>query len=252
MEDEWLHLTPTVGIDREIGDRALVYAKSTYAFKPGGFSAYADDPAYVPFNEERVWASEAGIKTAWLDQRLTANLAGFYSSVEDYQVERSFTVTDYAVFNAAEAEIYGVEFDSRYSISPNLDFQGSIGYTHATLTDYTDPITGANLDGVTAPFVPEFDAVAALDYHLENGLFARIEYLATGNTKFDDFNRAEFQQNAYGLINAAVGWRNDQRSISVFGTNLGAEEYYTIMNTDIRTGAVGIPRIIGVKAGIQF
>jgi outer membrane receptor for ferric coprogen and ferric-rhodotorulic acid len=145
-----------------------------------------------------------------------------------------------------------VEFDSRYSIFPNLDFQGSIGYTHATLTDYTDPITGANLDGVTAPYVPEFDAVAALDYHLENGLFARIEYLATGNTKFDDFNRAEFQQNAYGLINAAVGWRNDQRSISVFGTNLGAEEYYTIMNTDIRTGAVGIPRIIGVKAGIQF
>lgn len=252
MQDQWLHLTPTVGIDQQLGDRSMVYAKSTYAFKPGGFSAYSTDPAFVPFQQEQVWSSETGVKSAWLDEQLTTNLAGFYSSVQNYQVERSFTATNYAVFNAAKAEIYGLEFESRYALLPGLDFLGSLGYTHARLTSYTDPVTGQNLDGVTAPFVPEFDAVAALDYHMDNGLFARVDYLATGNTKFDDFNRADFQQNAYGLINASMGWRNDQWSVSVYGTNLGGEEYYTIMNTDLRTGAVGIPRIIGVKAGIQF
>jgi len=252
MEDEWLHLTPTVGIDRELGDSALLYAKSSYAFKPGGFSAYADNPANVPFGEERVWASEAGLKTAWMDGQLTLNGAVFYNAVENYQVERSFTVTDYAVFNAENAEIYGLEFDSRFAILPVLDFLGSIGWTHARLTDYTDPITGASLNGVIPPYVPEFDAVTALDFHLENGLFVRLEYLVTGETKFDDFNRPEFRQGAYGLMNAAAGWRGDKRSVSFYSTNLGEEEYYSNMNPEIRTGAVGIPREFGVRAGIQF
>lgn len=252
LEDEWVHFTPSAGIDVEISDHVLAYAKTAYAFKPGGFSAYADDVAYVPFKEERVWATEVGVKTDWLDSRLQANLAGFYNSVENYQVERSFTVTDYAVFNAENAEIYGLEFETRYEICSYLDFLGSIGWTHARLTDYTDPVTGRSLNGVTAPFVPEFDAVAALDFHLECGFFARVEYFAVGNTKFDDFNRDEFQQDGYGLLGAAVGWRAKNWSLSLYGSNLTQEEYYTMMNPEIRTGAVGIPREFGVRLGVNF
>jgi len=252
LEDEWLHVTPSAGVDWKINDNLLAYAKTTWAFKPGGFSAYADDPLFVPFDQETAWTTEAGIKSQWLDGRLTANLAGFYSAVRDYQVERSFTVTDYAVFNANRAEIYGVEFETNYALLPQLDFLGSIGWTHARLTSYTDPITGRNLDGVTPPYVPEFDALAALDFHLECGFFARAEYYAVGNTKFDDFNRNDFQQDAYGLVGASVGWRAKNWNIALYGSNLTQENYYTNMNPDIRTGAVGIPREFGVRVGVTF
>ncbi len=252
MQDQWVHVTPTIGVDRELGDHALAYARSTYAFKPGGFSAYADDVAFVPFQEERVWASEAGLKTEWLEGDLNLNVAGYYNAVENYQVERSFTVTDYAVFNAEEAEIYGLEFESRYAVLPVLDLLGSIGWTHARLTDYTDPVTGASLDGVIPPYVPEFDAVVALDFHLENGLFARAEYMATGETKFDDFNRPDFRQGGYGLLNLATGWRHDNMSIMLYGTNVNQAQYYMTMNPDLRTGAVGIPREYGVRVGVNF
>lgn len=252
FDDTWVHVTPTVGFDVKLGYHALLYAKTTYAFKPGGFSAYVDDPQYAAFEEERAWSTEAGLKTQWLDGKATANFAAFYNSIENYQVERSINVTDYAVFNADEAETYGVEFESRVALLPILDLSGSVGWTHARLTSYKDPVTGRSLDGNTPPFVPEFDAAVALDFHLEAGLFAWVEYLALGNTKYDDFNREEFQQDSFGLLNAAVGWRARNWSISLYGTNLAGEEYYTTMNTDVRTGAPGAPREFGVRVGVRF
>jgi iron complex outermembrane receptor protein len=251
-DEEWVHVTPIASIDVKLNDDVMVYARTTYAFKPGGFSAYVDDPRYVEFDEEKVWASEIGVKAVWLGGKAVTNFAAFYNDVEDYQVERSIGVTDYAVFNAAKAETYGVEFEGRIEVLPILDLSGSIGWTHARLKDYTDPVTGRNLDGKVPPFVPEFDAAVAADFHLESGAFARLEFLALGNTKFDDFNREEFQQDSFGLLNAAVGWRARNWSIALYATNLTEEEYYTNMNTDVRTGAPGAPREFGVRIGVKF
>ncbi len=252
MEDDWVHVTPQVGIDWKVNDNVLLYAKSTYAFKPGGFSAYTADPRFVPFKEEKDLASEMGVKSQWLDGRLTANLAWFYNSISNYQVERSITQTDYAVFNAARGETYGAEFETRYALCPQIDFLGSFGWTHARLTSYTDPVTGQSLNGVTPPFVPEFDSVVAAEYHLDCGFFARLEYVALGDTKFDDFNRAQFQQKSYGLLNASIGWRAKNWNISLYARNLTQEEYYTNMNAEIQTGAPGIPREFGVRVGVKF
>lgn len=252
MEDEWVHVTPNFGVDWKIADDHLVYANTTYAFKPGGFSAYADNPAFVPFDEETAWTTELGLRSSHFGGRVHTNLVGFYSRVDDYQVERSFTPTDFTVFNAEEAEIYGAEFETTVEISPTLDFIGSIGWTHARLTHYVDPVTGADLSGNTAPFVPEFDTVAALDYHLDNGFFARVEIVALGEVTFDDFNRNPFHESAYVLLNSAVGFRKNQWSVALYGSNLADKEYYTNMNPEISTGAVGIPREYGVRVGMEF
>lgn len=252
-DDDWTHFTPTLGVDWELSDKQLVYAKTSYAFKPGGFSAYVDAPAFVAYDEETSWASELGLKSEW-NERLVTNVAVFYNDIDNYQVERGLNngATDYAVFNAAEAETYGVEFAMQYEITPTLDFLGSVGYTHARLTEYTDPVTLASLDGVTAPFVPEFDAALALEYHLANGFFARLEHLAVGNTQFDDFNNQLFEQGGYGIFNAVVGLRKDQWSVSVYGSNLGDKEYYTNINPAVFAGAVGTPSEYGVKMGWEF
>ncbi len=252
MQDEWVHITPSLGFDWEANDHSTVYANSAYAFKPGGFSAYADNPAHVPFGKETAWTTELGLRSDLLDRRLKTNLVAFYSAVDGYQVERSLTPTDFSVFNADAAEIYGAEFEASYSLTPSLDFLGSIGWTHARLTNYVDPVSGRDLSGATAPFVPEFDAVAALDYHQDNGFFARVELVALGNVKFDDFNRDDFQQSAYALLNGSIGYRRDKWTLALYGSNLMDREYYTNMNPEVRTGAVGIPRELGVRLGLEF
>ena len=113
-------------------------------------------------------------------------------------------------------------------------------------------LNGADLSANTAPFVPEFDAVAALDYHLDNGFSARVEIVALGEVTFDDFNRTPFRESAYVLLNSAVGFRKDQWSVALYGSNLADKEYYTNMNPEISTGAVGIPREYGVRVGMEF
>src|SRR5690606_35033798 len=107
----WVHVTPHFGVDWKVSEPTTLYANTAYAFKPGGFSAYADNPAFVPFEEEIAWTSELGLRSAHLNGRVHTNLVAFYSRVDDYQVERSFTPTDFTVFNAEEAELYGLEFE---------------------------------------------------------------------------------------------------------------------------------------------
>lgn len=251
MDDDWFHFTPSAGIDWQINPNVMAYAKSSYAFKPGGFSAYSDDPDYIPFDEQKFWASEIGLKTKWMDGKLTANIAAFYNDIDGYQVERSFTQADYAVFNADRAETYGLELETRYAVNSNVDLLATAGWTHARFKDYTDP-NGTVLDGNTPPFVPEFDAAIAVDFHCANGFFARLEYLLQGDTTYDDFNRPDFEQDSFGLLNATAGVRTERWTAAVYATNLTGEQYYTNMNTDIRTGAVGAPREVGVRLGLRF
>ncbi|HEX2750284.1 MAG TPA: TonB-dependent receptor, partial [Verrucomicrobiales bacterium] len=83
MDDDWFHFTPSAGIDCQINPNVMIYAKTSYAFKPGGFSAYSDNPAYIPFDEQKFWASEIGLKTKWMDGKLLVNLAAFYNDIDD-------------------------------------------------------------------------------------------------------------------------------------------------------------------------
>lgn len=252
MRQEWVHLTPTAGVDWEISDKNTAYATTSYAFKPGGFSPYTNNPLYVAFDEEKAWASEVGVRSSSPDGKTRTNLAAYYSAVEGYQVERNVTANDYVVFNADQAEIYGMEFEVIHAICPTLDFLGTFGYTHARLTDYTDPVSGQNLDDSIPPHVPEFNAVAALDYHLDRGFFTRLELVALGNVKYDDLNRQEFQQTGFSLLNSTIGYRTNEWSISLYGTNLSEKEYYTSKSTELRTGVPGRPREFGVEMSVEF
>jgi iron complex outermembrane receptor protein len=252
FEDEWVHFTPTGGVDWQIAEEVMAFVRTSWAFKPGGFSAYADDARLVAFGDETAWSTEAGIKSRWFDGRLTANVSAFLNAVRGYQVERSLSATDYAVLNAAQARTYGMELDAAWDILPELSLIGSIGWTHARLTDYTDPVTGRRLDGVTPPFVPEFDATVALDFHLPAGFFTRVDLAVTGKTRFDDLNRPDFQQDTFGALGASVGWRGKNWNVGFYGSNLTDTEFYTLMNPEVRTGAPGLPREFGVRVGLVF
>ena len=251
-ENEWVHVTPTLGLDWKASPRVLAYVKSSFASKPGGYSAYADDARLFEFDPEKCWASEVGLKTLWFEGDLAVNLAGYYNRITDYQYERGLSLVDYIVLNADEAVTYGAEFETRWRTCQYLDLSGSLGYTHATFTDYSDPVTGASLNGNRIPYVPQWDAVIAADLHFDCGLFFRAEYLYTGNTSYDDRNRPEFSQDAYGTLNAAVGWRKGPLTLTLYGTNLAGEEYYTNINTTLQARAVGAPREYGVRMTLKF
>jgi iron complex outermembrane receptor protein len=252
VEEEWTHLTPTAGVEWKLSPDAQVYAKGTHAFKPGGYSAYADDSRLLAFDPEKCWNTEAGLRTQWLGGDLMVNVAGFYNEIRDYQTERGLSLADYVVLNADRAVTYGAEIETLWNAHRRLSLSGSFGWTHAEFKRFTDPVTGASLDGNTLPYAPEWNGMLAADFHLECGFFTRVEYLITGPTTYDDRNRPEFEQGAFGLLNTAIGWRKGPVTVTAYATNLTGEEYYTNINTTLRARSVGAPREYGLRMTVSF
>ena len=250
---EYSFISPRAGIDFELSDNSLLYLNSGIAYKPGGYSAFIDDPKLAKFNKEQSWTKEIGLKKRWLDDSVRTNIAIFHNNIDDYQVERSLVATDYAILNAEEARSYGAEIELSAEIFTGVTLEGSFGKTTTELTNYTDPISGANLSGNKAPFVPELDASLAATYTHDTGLFARVELVHQGEIYFNDQNDTSFMENGFTVINATIGYRSESGyELSVFGGNLTDETYYVNITPDLNAGTVGLPQMIGIRARWEY
>ena len=89
-------------------------------------------------------------------------------------------------------------------------------------------------------------------YRHSSGLFGRVEVLYQGQTYFDDLNRKAFQEPGYTLVNAALGYENDDFQVSVFGQNLTEQIYYQNISPDLSAGTVGAPMVVGVRCRYSF
>lgn len=250
--EDYTFVSPRFGIDYELDDSSLIYISTGLAFKPGGYSAFVDDPDIAEFDEERSWTTELGWKKSWMDDKVRTNVAVFYNKIRDYQVERSLVATDYAVLNADDAESYGAEFEFQASLFEGFTLEGSLGLVETEFDDFTDPLTGADLSGNKAPFVPDVDASLAATYRHESGFFGRVELLYQGQTYFDDFNNSNFKEPGYTLLNAALGYEGENFQVSVFGQNLTEEVYYQNISPDLNAGTVGAPMVVGVRASYNW
>ncbi len=79
--------TPRFAVNYAPNDDILLFASATRGFKSGGWNARATAPGqFLPFDPEKVWSYEGGIKSDWLDKRLRVNLTAFWLDVSDLQV----------------------------------------------------------------------------------------------------------------------------------------------------------------------
>lgn len=250
--ENYFYVSPRFGIDYELSDTSLAYLSTGLSHKPGGYSAFMDDPDQAEYDEERSWTTELGWKKTWLDDRLRTNVALFYNKIRDYQVERSLVATDYAVLNAERAESYGAEFEFHARLFDGFTVEGSLGVIETEFDRFTDPLTGADLSGNEAPFVPDLDASLAAVYRHESGFFGRVEVIYQGQTYFDDFNTETFEEPGYTLLNASLGYAKDGFELSVFGQNLTEEVYHTNISPDLSAGTVGAPMVVGLRCSYSF
>src|SRR5690606_17170072 len=160
--------TPKVGLNFTISDTKFAYASASRGFKSGGFNigSYQN----TPFNPEKIWSYEVGLKSDLLDRRLRFNLAAFYYDYTDLQVQ-DVEGNNTIVRNAATAGITGVELESTALITPafQLDFNATYldsEFKDTCLADPKRPLpqpepgcTGPNqqnLEGRQLPRAPEF------------------------------------------------------------------------------------------------
>jgi iron complex outermembrane receptor protein len=251
QRDGSFFVSPKLGVNVTLSDNALLYAATGLAFKPAGFTLATINENLSHYKQERLWNNELGIKSQWLNNRFKLNVAGFYYNIENYQIERLFTQTDYAIVNAPKAHSVGFEVETQAQLIDNLSLDGNFGYTHTQFDDYRDPITKINYAGKLAPFVPELTGLLALQYKHPHGYFARAEGMWTGRTFFDESNAAIMRQDAYALANLRVGYEQKNYSVYLFAKNITDTRYYTFKADSVR-GVPSDPRLFGVRLAVNF
>jgi iron complex outermembrane receptor protein len=126
--------TPRFAINYKVNDDILLYASATRGFKSGGWNARGYTPsAVLPFNPEKVWSYEGGIKSEWFNRKLRANLTVFHEDVSDLQtpsgiVNPATGAISFVTRNFADYKNTGVEGEFTLVPTRGLNLYVNFGY----------------------------------------------------------------------------------------------------------------------------
>lgn len=207
-------------VDYRPNDDVLLYAGVRRGVKAGSFNAQLAgglpiDPSIIPYDEEILYAWEAGFKTTIFDGTTRFNGSVFYYDYKDYQAFL-FTGVGGVVINA-DAETVGAELELQTSPIEGLDILFSAGWFDSEVQDVPfrpfdpslpPPIVG-DVEPVYAPPV-QVAGLARYEWPLFGG-FARIQ----GDFSYSDsffYNLRNFdadQFDSYTLVNASIGWQTE-------------------------------------------
>jgi len=262
----WSAFTPTLTLNYQATDNTLLYGSVTRGFKSGVINVGSRNDV---INPEFVWSYELGVKTSALDNRLQANVAGFYMDYTDLQVGFVDATSVVTTVNAASARNFGLEAELRAKPAPGLTIELFGTYLNAKYKqfdsgDYRQGFKVVSLAGNRLSNAPEWSFRAGADYDiLINGsgkLNLRADINWQDRVYFTEFNNADATQAPYALLNAGVKYTPDNGmwSIDVWGRNLADKLVITnniitapLFNS-VRVGSVAPPRTYGITLGIKF
>ncbi|MCZ6830856.1 MAG: TonB-dependent receptor [Gammaproteobacteria bacterium] len=269
-------LTPSVTLQWDVGEDSMLYASFSQGFKSGGFTAADDgEPAglelgewpcsiepdgsvdinacYDPtqpnddfeFDDETVDAYEIGGKHTLFDSSFSVNWAIFYTEYDDLQTA-IFKGIGFTTTNAGASEITGLEVDTRWAVTDNLQLGLNFAWLDAEYADFADaPCTAIQLDanprcgiagnelntfndlsGETTLYASDYSASFIWDYSYPLGA---MDLFVSGEVNYrDEFNSAGDNDpidviEDYTKVNLRFGLRADQWEIMAYGRNITDE-----------------------------
>lgn len=278
-----------------------IHAYATYArsFKSGGINLSglpldnANNPilASATVKPEKENHVEIGLKTQFLDRKLTLNLAAFWTEIRDYQA----TVTNGQLgvirgylANAAKVRVRGVEFDSSLRPSARLSLYANGAFTDARYVDFKDAPCPPELSGGTvatgaqtpsAPGTPGGISPAFCDVSGEilPGI-SKWSFSFGGEVNvpveggqiylgYDGSYRSTFSSNpsrsvytdidGYSLSNFRLGYRKDKWNLFGWVRNAFNQNYFELLSvqsgsTGLIVGQPGDPRTYGGTVRVSF
>ena len=234
------HFTPSM----------LAYVTASQGFRPGGANNIPTLPSgLVPYKPDSLWNYEAGLKSSWLDNKLTVDAALF--EIDWSNVQTKATTAD-GIFsyitNAGNARSRGGEVEITALPITGLMLNGGFGFTDAKLTqdqvNSNIQLTGTTgLKGDYLPGVPRVTGSASASYSFPltsafNGLL-RADYAYTGQmqSSFRPTTDPYFEKYGdYGSVNLRTGIESGTWGLYLFVQNL----------TDV-VGITGAHSELGIK-----
>lgn len=245
-------LLPRLSASWQISPDGHLEASVAEGLRPGGFSSFTDNPALMPFAPERSTEYSAGWVQSNSSQSASLSLAAFYASIDNLQIERSFSATDYFVASAPRAHSLGLEAQASWKPSGQWTLQLAAGWTRVVLDEFSDPLTGADESGHEAPDAPSYNASLGAVFRPSARWFFAARATAVGRTYFDEVGTPLYTQDAYCVLGLRVGYVVGPWTLLAYGDNLGKAGYYDLIVPGVNSGAPGAPRTFGAKATLRF
>ncbi|NJC04416.1 iron complex outermembrane receptor protein [Sphingomonas kaistensis] len=251
---KWNSFTPRLALEFKPNRDLLFYTSYSKGFKSGGFGASTvASPPTPRYEPEKLTSYEAGAKTSWFDNRLTFNIAGFYSKYRNIQltVQSVDPVTNANIRttrNAGGSNIKGFEAELVARPLAGLDLNLGVGHVDAKLDTLSASALSSGFRlGDRVPQIPNWSVNAGASYRVRTGagdLTLRGDLSHKGSQFLTAADPTSFQEK-YTLLGARVSFEPsfiEGLELSVEGTNLTDKRYNYYKGTLAPTGEyVAIP-----------
>jgi iron complex outermembrane recepter protein len=253
------------------GAPAIPVESTTRRADPKVAVQYQWTPHFMTFAAEKLKSYEVGLKSDWLDRRLTINGDVYYNDVTDLQLVgfAPTTVGGTITLNAGKAHIAGAELEIQAKPVQNLLFSLSGDYMHFRYADLGPAAFDAvkNPGGLflndIAPYSPKFKANLGVQYTLGIGrlgtLTPRVDDTYTSRVYFDPQNLTASSQGGYSLVNTHLLYAplDGKWTATLDVNNVTNKLYYLSMfnqlsSFGILTGQPGMPRNVMVSLKYTF
>lgn len=269
----WDIVTPTAGIQFHFDKDVMAYLSWSKGFKAGGWttrlSAGITDPKTAEYKPEYSKTWELGLKSEWLNHRLLANAAIYYTDYTGIQLNIQQGISP-VYTNAGDAKIKGAELELQWLVGGGLQLNASADYIDAYYT-YVNPNANipqyANADGSTVcpagppicsqtwvgvtaldaklPKTPKykFSIYPQYDLALRNTAILRFlaQFTYSAEMFNDSLNTPQLRRPATRNLDASIHYvsPNTMYDFAFGGTNLTNDRYVTAGSPNYGAGEVG-------------
>ena len=207
FEDD--QITYRLILERKL-DFGMAYASYSTGFRSGGFNSRGTTANTVgPYDSEMVKTFELGVRSEFMDDRVTLNVTYFDSVYEDKQ-EAVVTAGDGSfiyegepedcggptctfVFNAGEVENSGIEIEAMARATDNLTLRLALGTLDSSYSKFDYAGYGDISDIAQVTWAPEVTAALGAEY-LTNMMGGEVAFNANFKYTDDAWGRTDWTQ----------------------------------------------------------
>ena len=255
---------PKAGINFQLNPDVLLYTSVARGYKSGGWNAdFIPTLENFQFDPEYAINYELGAKSAFFDQRLKINLAGFVTKFDDFQifqfVQTQSSGTILLLTNAGKVTTKGIELDITSLLTEHLSVSINTAFTQARFDEFKNA-SGANYDDHYLPYAPEHTYFVAIDYSRplfqQTEIYGHINYGYTDDYFSNANNNADNTIPDYFTANARLGINiNSDWDISLWVKNITDEtnlRQRSISFLDVPRGLYNTPRSFGLAINYKL
>ncbi len=267
------------------GSQAIIDASFNDGVTPGTIDA--DVLITDRYRKEKSSAFEVGVKGSLLDNAITFDLAGYYTTIDDMQFFEFFVGTFgllRVVSNIDEVEVKGVELNLTGRVVDGWTLYGAFNVTDSEIkANASRPYTVGNKSPYTADWTINLGSEIQAPLTDAIDLLFRMDYRLTGPTWFHsvqeqvrptifsallpisalalpgfigDADYTIARRDTFGVLNVRAGIETGNFSAHVFAENVLNEKYLAEVIPAIEFGgsfiSPGARRLVGVELGYRF